>query len=649
MVFTGLVQTVGRALFCKDDQVLIIKADDKYWHACKKGDSIAVNGCCLTLLEETRSKCARFFIMEESRDKVNLCNHGIFRNKVLENNTMNIKTCDDVGFEDEALFDTTLYPTHADQITWVNLEKAMTYGDHMGGHTVTGHIDAMVKLKSICPCEDGSHRLCIDVSQQSSDLSEKFKYYTVKKGSITLNGISLTIANVSHQKLTLEVCIIIHTWNHTTLQYTQVDDWINIEYDQHLKQRYEFLSSGIESRQWQLMNMSTDAQDVHWMTQAIELGEMGMCTAPGNPWVGCVLVNPNTQQCIGRGYHKKPGTPHAEICAIQDAIAHGFESQIESCTCYTTLEPCCHTGRTGPCSQALIKYKIGRVVIAVADTDQKVNGQGIRQLQSHDIEVITGVCRDQVVKSLRTYLYHRKYNIPWITLKMATSMDSKIASANGESQWITSEAARIHGHKYLRSTHQAILTTSNTVNADNPRFNVRMYPEFICLDTLENCKCSPKQPWVFVVADHLKLDRTLLRQQEHASRTVVITSNKILFENLNQQCPLLNRVYLVDDHHDWSTIIQCISSHDPNILSVLVECGAKFATQILLNQCAQELDIYQALTFLGTRAKSFFDHAFEDNETLENIAMQFNQFELDKTTIIDDKNLCTRWIQKLDF
>lgn len=142
-----------------------------------------------------------------------------------------------------------------------------------------------------------------------------------------------------------------------------------------------------------------------YMERAIHLGELGRITAPPNPWVGCVIVN--NGRVVGEGYHQKAGEPHAEVIALRQAGA-----EAAGATLYTTLEPCCHFGRTPPCVNALIEAKIAHVVVALQDPDSKVAGQGLEALKAAGIDVTTRVAEDLAKRSLAPYLHHRSTGRP---------------------------------------------------------------------------------------------------------------------------------------------------------------------------------------------------------------------------------------------
>ncbi|MGB7241140.1 MAG: bifunctional diaminohydroxyphosphoribosylaminopyrimidine deaminase/5-amino-6-(5-phosphoribosylamino)uracil reductase RibD, partial [Sulfitobacter sp.] len=201
------------------------------------------------------------------------------------------------------------------------------------------------------------------------------------------------------------------------------------------------------------------------MALALSLGRRGQGRTWPNPSVGCVIVN--NGRVVARGVTQPGGRPHAETQALAQAgdAANGA-------TAYVSLEPCAHTGETPPCAQALINAKVARVVIALEDADPRVSGQGIVMLKQAGIDVTTGVLQDRAERDHRGFLMRIGIGRPRVTLKLASSFDGRIATATGESQWITSELARRHVHA-LRAKHDAILVGGGTARKDDPSLTQR--------------------------------------------------------------------------------------------------------------------------------------------------------------------------------
>lgn len=213
--------------------------------------------------------------------------------------------------------------------------------------------------------------------------------------------------------------------------------------------------------------LPSDAVDRECMTRALAAGATVRCITSPNPWVGAVIRT--TSGAIFEGATGEPGEPHAEIAAIASA-----GSAARGASLYVTLEPCSHTGRTGPCVEAIIDAGITRVVVGIEDPDPQVSGSGITALRSAGIEVIVGVQADKVRAQLSPYLKHRRTGRPWVVLKLAATLDGGTAAPNGTSQWITSPPARADGHRW-RAESDAILVGAGTVRRDDPSLTVRDY------------------------------------------------------------------------------------------------------------------------------------------------------------------------------
>jgi len=211
----------------------------------------------------------------------------------------------------------------------------------------------------------------------------------------------------------------------------------------------------------------TRREDHAWMTRAILLAGRGEGFVEPNPMVGCVIVREGT--IVGEGYHRRFGGDHAEVDAIKSlsdvSLANGA-------TAYVTLEPCCHTGKTPPCTEALISSGIAKVVVAMADPFPKVDGGGIRQLRDAGIEVDVGACHDQATELNRPYLKRLFLRRPWVIAKWAMSLDGRIATVTGDSQWISGELSRAEVHR-LRGRVDAIIIGAGTMSADNPTLTAR--------------------------------------------------------------------------------------------------------------------------------------------------------------------------------
>jgi diaminohydroxyphosphoribosylaminopyrimidine deaminase/5-amino-6-(5-phosphoribosylamino)uracil reductase len=202
------------------------------------------------------------------------------------------------------------------------------------------------------------------------------------------------------------------------------------------------------------------------MRHALALAARGLGRVAPNPAVGCVIVRDG--RIAGRGWTQPGGRPHAETEALKQAggMARGA-------TAYVTLEPCSHHGETGPCAEALIGAGVARVVAAMADPDQRVSGRGLAMLRDAGVEVASPLLEDEAAALNLGFVLNRTEDRPLVTLKLAMSLDGRIATRTGQSQWITGPAARRHGH-LLRATHDAIMVGAGTARADDPELTCRL-------------------------------------------------------------------------------------------------------------------------------------------------------------------------------
>jgi diaminohydroxyphosphoribosylaminopyrimidine deaminase / 5-amino-6-(5-phosphoribosylamino)uracil reductase len=217
--------------------------------------------------------------------------------------------------------------------------------------------------------------------------------------------------------------------------------------------------------------------DEHWMRLAVEAAARVEGTTSPNPWVGAVVVGPDAADGEGganevpqhfAGATAPPGGPHAEVVALAAA-----GNRARGGTLYVTLEPCAHHGRTPPCVGAVVESGVRRVVVGATDPDPRVDGAGIAELRAAGITVDVGVGETAVIDQLGPYLKHRRTGMPWVTLKLAGTLDGRIAAADGSSRWITGEEARRDAHR-LRARADAVLVGARTVRVDDPALTVRL-------------------------------------------------------------------------------------------------------------------------------------------------------------------------------
>ena len=210
------------------------------------------------------------------------------------------------------------------------------------------------------------------------------------------------------------------------------------------------------------------------MLRAVEAAERVRGRTAPNPWVGAVLVAPGDSQTPTTwfvGATAPPGGPHAEVTALTAA-----GDRARGGTLYVTLEPCAHHGRTPPCTEAVLGAGVARVVVGMVDPDPLVDGRGVEVLRSAGVDVEVGVAADVVGEQLAAYVAHRRTGRPWVVLKLAATLDGRIAAPDGSSRWITGEAARRDVHR-LRAVSDAVIVGAGTVRADDPGLTVRLPPD----------------------------------------------------------------------------------------------------------------------------------------------------------------------------
>ncbi len=220
-----------------------------------------------------------------------------------------------------------------------------------------------------------------------------------------------------------------------------------------------------------------------YMSMALRLARQCPGVPYPNPWVGCVIVRDG--RVVGKGFHQGAGTPHAEVAALLDAGPRAGGADL-----YVTLEPCCHHGRTPPCTDAILKARVRRVFYAMKDPNLRVAGKGAQRLRRRGLIVSGGFCAPEAAALNEMYLKFQATGLPFVTAKVATSLDGKIATRTGQSKWITDEEARRRA-RLLRAQHQAVLVGINTVLSDDPHLGPRVP--------------SAQEPWRIVLDSNLRV------------------------------------------------------------------------------------------------------------------------------------------------
>ncbi|MDB2414415.1 bifunctional diaminohydroxyphosphoribosylaminopyrimidine deaminase/5-amino-6-(5-phosphoribosylamino)uracil reductase RibD [Rickettsiales bacterium] len=321
--------------------------------------------------------------------------------------------------------------------------------------------------------------------------------------------------------------------------------------------------------------------DIRFMKMALSYARRNLGVTAPNPSVGCVIVRDG--QVVAAAVTAKGGRPHAEKIALNQA-----GDMAKGAVLYVTLEPCSHIGKTSPCCDAVIKSGVKKVVIACVDPNPDVNGQGIERLKNKGIEVITGVCEEEAKRLNAGFFLNKTSNRPLITLKIATSLDGKIATSKGQSKWITSEDARKFSH-ILRAQSDAIMVGIGTVLADNPTLDCR-------IDGLK------EQSPVRVVIDsngQISADSNLLKTATKENPVWVFSENMLPVKPRFIESIAAPKK---EDGLDLQYILGILA--EKGITRLLVEGGSKLATSFIKNGLVDRLIWIKAPKILGNDAKA---------------------------------------------
>ena len=325
--------------------------------------------------------------------------------------------------------------------------------------------------------------------------------------------------------------------------------------------------------------------DCEYMARALRLARRGMYTAHPNPRVGCVLVK--ERHIIGEGWHRRTGEAHAEIVALEDA-----GGDAKGATAYVTLEPCSHQGKTPPCTDALIAVGVRHVVAAMTDPNSKISGNGHSALEDAGISVRTGLLQDAAVSLNAGFLSRMQRGRPFVRLKIAASLDGKTAMSNGESQWITGEAARDDVQR-LRAASGAVMVGIGTVLADDPSLTVRC-------DDIDN---GGMQPLRVVLDSKLKMPASA-RMHGLPGATAVFCTDNTDRGPLQEAGACVHLVGVQDGGVDLAAVMNKLA--DLEINDVLVEAGPTLAGSMLASGLVDELVIYQAPHIMGSETRTMF-------------------------------------------
>ena len=313
------------------------------------------------------------------------------------------------------------------------------------------------------------------------------------------------------------------------------------------------------------------------MKLALTLAEKGLGKVEPNPAVGCVIIKNN--KIIGKGFHQKFGGPHAEINALK-----ACKKSPVGATMYVTLEPCCHFGKTGPCTDAIIKAGIKKVVAAAKDPTRKVAGKGFKILKKAGIKVITGICKNEAETLNAPFFYFAQTEKPWVIIKWAQSKDGFLAR-NDKKRWITNSKSRKDVHK-LRRKVQAILVGVNTVLSDNPMLTARPHKE--------------NQPLRVILDSQLRIpiNCNLIKTAKKTPVCIFTTAGKA---KVKQKGVEIIKVKKYKGRINLKTVLAELGKR--NIPQVLVEGGEKVITSFLKQKLADEVIIYASAENLAKKGK----------------------------------------------
>ena len=553
-MFTGIVQYVSQIYWDNSNNLSNIFTI-KLKLEPKLGDSIAINGVCLTVARLDYNQLEQLYIIT----------------MILSETTIN-NTCFKYRLEH------------------VNVEYAMILGDSYGGHIVSGHVDTVGKI--------------INISENNQDyfisFDKKYRNLLRRKGSVTVDGISLTVAELYYDKLYDDklyndyfmVSIIPHTMSNTIINRYKIATYVNIEFDHYEKQ-------------W---------THEDYMNYALELSEKYSGATLPNPHVGCVITN-YKNEIIGSGAHEYAGKQHAEENAFLSMNNNDYNENNENNenknkqiqeieeikAIYVTLEPCNHYGKRGPCCQLILKYKPKYVYIGLIDPNPLVSLKGIEFLKNNGFIVITGILRDKIRESLKYYVHYHSYSRPFFTGKIAMYLNNIYRNSCKERLMISNEKSLIDCHK-LRSTCNGILVGSNTWKTDKPQLTVRF-------------GFTQSNNYTIFVIDNLLSFIDKDKDKDKDKRNIIfVCFNKTL--NNSDNCNLKNVWFC----NSFDELIQRMFSIQ--IVHCLIEGGND-----TLNRCADYLNefiYYINLDYIN------FDY---NNNTLYNLNFNDNKFCLKNKTL----------------
>lgn len=358
------------------------------------------------------------------------------------------------------------------------------------------------------------------------------------------------------------------------------------------------------------------------MRRALSLAWKGYGKTGTNPPVGAVVVRDG--QVIAEGYHRRQGGPHAEVEALGST-----EENLKGAEMYVTLEPCCHYGKTPPCTDEIFRRGISKVFVSVLDPDPRVGGKGIQVLRERGVEVFVGLLKEEAEELYRDYFLTKKHHRPKIILKAAMSLDGKIATVDGESQWITNEASRLDGHRY-RGCCDGILVGISTVLADDP--------------LLTNRSGHGKMPLAVVLDTNLRIPIDSRLVKSAGERPVLVFTSSLDVEKKKRLKEFGVEVLTLEKKGRYLPLSEVLGAlYDRGIGRLLVEGGATVHGSFVGEKLVDEVVFYVAPVLLGGRlAKSAVEGPgigrLRDALTLQDVKVS----NLEGDLKIEGKVLCSQ-------
>ena len=348
-----------------------------------------------------------------------------------------------------------------------------------------------------------------------------------------------------------------------------------------------------------------DKADEKYIEMALELAKKARGKTAPNPMVGAVVVKNN--RIVGQGYHRKAGTAHAERIALNQARNLSKDSIL-----YVTLEPCCHVGRTDPCTAAIINSGVKRVVYSIKDPNPMVNGCGIRCLKKAGIEVTGGVMAKEAKQLNEVYLKFITTGRPFVVLKMAQSIDGRIATSTGHSQWISGQDSLKFAHR-LRAEYDAVVVGSGTVKADNPSLTVRLV--------------KGNNPYRIIISRNLKFAGNIsLFKNNDDCKTIIATSaksaDKLKIKNL-----IIWKIEKNKENKNGLSLTDFLDKAGQfGISSILVEGGSMLATSFIREHLVDKFHFIMAPMIIGRGLETINDLGIKHLDK----AFKFKEYEIDK-------------------